>query len=393
MNVHVKEKVAAVEKDVVNWRRYLHTYPEISYQEVETSQFVYDTLESFGNLEISRPTETSVMARLIGGKVGKTLAIRADMDALPIQEENECDYASKNDGVMHACGHDGHTAILLATAKVLTELKDEVAGEIRFLFQHAEELHPGGAQEMVKAGVLEGVDQVIGLHLMSPIDHNFIALGEGAMTANSDTFNLTIIGKGGHASEPDKTVDPIVIGAEIVSNMQHIASRNLGVNDKAVVSVTKFHGGTANNIIPETVKITGSVRTIDGKMRKLIPERIKAIIEGITKAHGATYDLSYNYGYSAVVNDKHVFNNISRISRDLFGNERVLIFPPGSMMGSEDFSAFSTEVPGCFIGIGVGNKEKGIIYPHHHPKFMIEESSLIKGVKLFVTAALEMNNE
>lgn len=387
----VREKVQAIEEDMIQWRRYLHTYPEVSYEEVKTSQFVYDTLQSFGDIEVTRPTRTSVMGRLVGHTPGKTLAIRADMDALPIQEQNDFAYASKNDGVMHACGHDGHTAILLGTAKILAEMQSEIVGEIRFLFQHAEELHPGGAQEMVKAGVLEGVDQVIGLHLLTPIDHHFIAIGEGAMTANSDTFHITIQGKGGHASEPEKTIDPIGIGAEVVSNLQQIPSRNIGVNDKVVLSVTKFHAGTANNIIPSTVEITGSVRTIHEKTRALIPKRVEQIVDGLTKAHGATYDLAYNYGYSAVVNDKHVSKEITRISRELFGNERVLIFSPGSMMGSEDFSAFSNEVPGCFIGLGAGNKEAGIVHPHHHPKFTIEESSLVKGVNIFVTAALEMN--
>lgn len=393
MNESVRKKIEAIEEDVITWRRYLHTYPELSFEEVRTSQFVYDTLSSFGNLEITRPTRTSVMARLIGDSQGKVLAIRADMDALPIQEENDFEYASKNEGVMHACGHDGHTAILLATAKILSELKSEIAGEIRFLFQHGEELHPGGAQEMVKAGVLTGVDQVIGLHLFTPIDHNLIALGKGAMTANSDTFTLTIQGKGGHASQPEKTVDPIIIGAEIVSSIQQIISRNLEVNDKAVLSVTKFHGGVANNIIPSTIEITGSVRTLTEDIRAFIPKRVEEIVDGITKAHGATYELAYNYGYSAVVNDENVLNDILRISKELFGDEHVRMFPPGSMMGSEDFSAFSNKIPGCFVGIGTGNKEKGIIYPHHHPKFTIDEDSLIKGVQLFVSAALEMNRE
>lgn len=391
MESYINTLVKDIEPQVIKWRRFLHENPELSFEEINTSQFVFDTLTTFDNLEVTRPTKTSVVAKLIGVKPGKTLAIRADMDALPIQELNEFDFKSKNDGVMHACGHDGHTAILLGTAKILSELKTELIGDIHFIFQHAEELHPGGAQEMVKAGVMKDVDQVIGLHLMSPIDRNILAIGDGAVTANSDVFHLTVEGKGGHASEPQHTIDPIVVGAQIVTNLQQIISRKLDVNDKAVISITKFNGGTANNIIPNTVKITGSIRTVNEDIRTRIPVLIEQVIKGITSAHGASYDLAYNYGYSAVVNDKALTSEMSQIGEEVFGKGRVLHFPPGTMMGSEDFSAFSNEVPACFLAVGAGNKDDGIIYPHHHPKFTIDESSLVKGVELFVRAGLSLN--
>lgn len=390
---NIQEKVKEIEQQVIEWRRYLHRHPELSFEEVKTSQFVYDTLQSFGNLEIMRPTKTSVMARLIGDLPGKTLAIRADMDALAIQELNDFDFASETDGVMHACGHDGHTAILLGAAHILTLMKKDVAGEIRFLFQHAEELHPGGAQEMVKAGVMEGVDHVIGLHLMSPIETGIIAIGNGAMTANSDTFHISIHGQGGHASEPEKTIDPIAIGVEVVSNLQQIISRKIGVNEKAVLSVTKFNGGTANNIIPSTVQITGSLRTIDEHTREKVKQLIENICHGISHAHGATSEVDYRYGYDAVINDPIITGQISAMAEELFGQPYVHQFPPGTLMGSEDFSAFSNVVPGCFIGLGAGNKEKGIIHPHHHPEFTIDESALIRGVALFVQAGMTLNKE
>ena len=391
MNTTIDKVIKEVEKEVIEWRRYFHMYPELSFKEEKTADFVYEKLEGFGGLELTRPTKTSVMARLVYKNPGKTIAIRADMDALPIQELNDFEFTSKNEGVMHACGHDGHTAILLGTAKVLTQLKDEGVGEVRFIFQHAEELHPGGAQEMVKAGVMEGVDQVIGLHLASPIPVNYLAMGSGAVTANSDVFHLTIIGKGGHASDPSKTVDPIVIGAEVVSNLQHIISRKIGINEKAILSVTKFNGGTANNVIPNTVKLTGSVRTIDENTRKLLPKLIENIISGITAAHEASYELSYNYGYSAVVNNDEITKSMEKIAEQIFEKNKMLTIQPGDLMGSEDFSAFSNEVPGCFVFLGAGNQKNGIVHPHHHPLFTVDEDSLIQGVELFVKTALELN--
>lgn len=195
--IMIHDLIEAVKDEVIGWRRYLHKYPELSFQEEKTAQFVYETLQTFGDLEISRPTKTSIMARLIGQQPGKVIALRADMDALPIEEENDFDFVSQNSGVMHACGHDGHTAMLLGTAKILTQLKNQIKGEVRFLFQHAEELPPGGAQEMVKAGVLEGVDMVIGTHLLSTLPLGKIGLGYGPIMAGADTFAITVVGKGG----------------------------------------------------------------------------------------------------------------------------------------------------------------------------------------------------
>ncbi len=207
---------------LLNWRRHLHANPELSFQEERTSQFVYDTLAGFGNLELSRPTKTSVMAKLTGAKPGKVIGFRADMDALPIQEETNLPYASKVDGVMHACGHDAHTSILLTAAEILSAKQEELSGEIRFFFQHAEELFPGGAKEMVEAGVTDGVDMVFGLHVASQLPRGNVGVIYGPATSNSDQFHLTIKGKGGHSSQPDKTVDSIVISGQIITNLQSV---------------------------------------------------------------------------------------------------------------------------------------------------------------------------
>ncbi|WP_066399581.1 amidohydrolase [Cytobacillus eiseniae] len=384
----IHELTAEMREKVIEWRRYFHKYPELSFQEEKTAQFVYETLQTFGNLEISRPTKTSVMARLVGQETGKVIALRADMDALPIEEENTFDYVSQNKGVMHACGHDGHTAMLLGAAKLLTKLKAHIQGEIRFLFQHAEELFPGGAQEMVKAGVLDGVDQVIGIHLCSPIEVGKIGICHGPATSGSDTFDLKILGKGGHSSEPHAAVDPIAIGAQVINNLQHIVSRNLDPLEKLVVSVTKFHSGTAHNVIPDTAILSGSVRSFHPDIRQQIPGLIERIVKGVTEAHHASFELDYHFGYSSVVNNDRVREIVEETIIDVWGEDTLRTLP--ALMSGEDFSAFSDQVPGCFIFVGAGNKEKGIIYPHHHPRFTIDEDALEIGVELFVQSSFKL---
>ena len=330
------------------------------------------------------------MARLIGQQPGKVIALRADMDALPIEEENDFDFVSQNSGVMHACGHDGHTAMLLGTAKILTQLKDQIKGEVRFLFQHAEELPPGGAQEMVRAGVLDGVDMIIGSHLLSTLPLGKFSLGYGPVMAGADTFNITVVGKGGHASQPELTVDPIAIGTQVVSNLQHIVSRYRDAQEALVISVTQFHAGSAINVIPSKVSIGGSVRSFNPELREEIPNFIERIVKEITEAHGATYEFDYQFGYAPTINDEEVTRLMDETVCEIFGEKSREISKP--IMGSEDFSAFQKVVPGSYIGIGARNEEKGIIYPHHHPQFTVDEQALQIGVKLFVHGTLKMLN-
>jgi amidohydrolase len=384
----IKQLVDEIKEEVIAWRRHLHANPELSFHEEKTAQFVYETLQSFGNLQLSRPTKTSVMARLIGDKPGKVVAIRADMDALPIQEENTFDFASKNPGVMHACGHDGHTAMLLGTAKILSQLRHQIKGEVRFLFQHAEELHPGGAEEMVQAGVMDGVDVVIGTHLWSPLETGKIGIVYGPMMASPDRFFIRIHGKGGHAALPHQTIDSIAIGAQVVTNLQHIVSRNTDPLEPLVVSVTQFIGGTTHNVIPGSVEIQGTVRSFDATLRQNVPKLMERIVKGITEAHGATYEFEYEYGYRPVINDEKVTRVIEETVREVFGEEAIDHLKPN--MGGEDFSAFQQKAPGSFFYVGAGNKEKGIVYPHHHPRFTIDEDALEIGVRLFVHAALKL---
>lgn len=380
-----------IKEEVIKWRRYLHMYPELSYKEEKTSDFVYKTLLSLGNLEVSRPIKNSVIAKLIGNKLGKTIALRADMDALPITEETNVDFASRNAGVMHACGHDGHMAILLGAAKILSQNQDKIIGEILFIFQHAEEQFPGGAKEMVESGVLDGIDEIIGLHLMPMIDAGKIGIAYGPTMAASDSFSLTIKGKGGHAAIPQDTVDSIAIGAEVVSNLQYIVSRNVDPLETVVISITQFVAESAINVIPDQVKMGGSVRSFNPELRKKLPAMIEKIIKGITEAHDAAFEFDYHYGYSPVINTDAVTKMIHKTAAEVVGEDSVERMKP--LMTGEDFSAYLEKTAGCFFFVGVRNEAKGIIHPLHHPLFAIDEDSLDIGVNMLINAAIKLLNE
>ena len=383
--------IDAVRETVIAWRRRLHQDPELSFHEERTSQFVYDTLAGFGGLELSRPAPTSVMARLRTGRPGPVLALRADMDALPIEERNTHPFVSRNPGVMHACGHDGHTAVMLGVARLVGEQRDRLSGEVRFLFQHAEELGPGGAQEMVDAGVMDGVDAVIGAHLWLPLEVGRIGVLSGPAMAAPDTFRLVVRGTGGHAAVPQLSVDSIAVAAQVVTNLQHIVSRNVDPLESAVVSVTMFHAGTADNVIPGVAELAGTVRTFDAALRARIPQLMDRIVRGVTEAHGATYELTYTRGYRAVINDAATASWMQRVIQQEFGPEMLADVRP--TMGGEDFSAYLERAPGAFFFVGARNETAGIVHGHHHERFDIDERSLEIGVRAFVAATLDFLGE
>jgi amidohydrolase len=385
---HLDVLVNEVTDEVVAWRRHLHSHPELSFEEVNTSQYVYDTLTSFGGLDVSRPTKTSVVARLVGPIEGPKLAIRADMDALPIEEETDFEFRSQTKGVMHACGHDAHTAILLGAAKVLTGLREEVRGEIRFIFQHAEELHPGGAVQMVEAGVMDDIDNIIGLHVRSTMESGRLCVSAGPINAASDRFDVTIHGRGGHAAHPHGTVDSVAVAAEVIASLQHIVARNKDPLHPLVISITKIHGGTAYNVIPETVELGGTVRSYNPALRESVPALMERVISGITEAHGATFKFDYRPGYSPVVNDEQLSERVAAVLEQAFGEGNVHPSKPG--MGGEDFSGYLTKAPGTFFHLGAGNAAQGTLYPHHHPKFWLDEEAFKVGVKAFVALGLNL---
>jgi amidohydrolase len=381
----------SVRETVISWRRYLHANPELAFHEERTAQFVADTLASFGELEITRPTPTSVVARLTGSRPGPVLAMRADIDALPIEEKNSHDFISRHPGVMHACGHDGHTSMLLGAARVLCARRDELAGEVRFIFQHAEELNPGGAEELVRAGVLDGVDMIIGAHLWLPMPYGQVGVRSGALMASPDNFTMTITGSGGHAAIPHETTDSIAIAAQVITNLQHIVARNVDPLASAVVSVTRIAGGTTYNVIPGQVELAGTVRTFDPALRARMPELMKRIVAGITAAHGASFTFDWDAGYRPVINDEKASQLLRRAVVRALGSEALVEAVP--TMGGEDFSAYQQKVPGSFFFIGARNEERGITNPHHHECFDIDERALDSGTRIFVAAAVEMLGE
>jgi len=373
-----------LEQQAIAWRRHLHAHPELSFEEVETTAFLEQTLGSFDGLELERPAPTGVVARLRGARPGRVLALRADIDALPIQEETELPFASTRPGVMHACGHDAHTAILLASARVLSERREELAGEVRFLFQAAEEKPPGGARQLVDSGALDGVDLVVGIHLFAQEPLGAISVPAGPRTAAADTFALEIRGRGGHAALPNETVDPIVVAAQVVTNLQQVVSRTVDPIKSAVVSVTRIRAGTADNIIPELVELGGTVRTFDPEVRTSVRESIERIARGVTEAHGATYRFDYNEGYAALHNDAEAAAVVEAAARAELGDDAIRSTPP--IMGGEDFSAYLEKAPGAFFVVGAGAKERP---PHHHPRFTIDEAALRPGIAVFARTALD----
>ncbi len=376
-----------LEARAIAWRRHLHANPELSFAEHETSAFVEHTLRSFGGLEIERPAGTAVVARLHGSRPGKVVVLRADIDALPILEENDLPYASTRPGVMHACGHDGHTAMLLGAAQLLAGRRDELAGEVRFVFQHAEEVPPGGAREVVEAGVLDGADLIAGVHLLSNLETGHVSAAPGAVMAAADLFTLEICGHGGHGASPHETVDPVVVAAQVITNLQHLVSRETDPFDSVVVSVTTLAAGTARNVIPGSARIGGTVRTLSPLRREEVRDAIERVIAGVTSAHRATYRLDYEVGYDPVVNDHAAAAAVQRAVVAELGEEALVEVSP--VMGGEDFSAYGAVAPAVFFWVGTGNEELGTTFPHHHPRFDIDEAALRDGIAVFARTALD----
>jgi amidohydrolase len=373
-----------LEAQTIAWRRHLHANPELSFEEHETTVFIEDALAGIGGLEVERPTATGVVARLRGARPGRTLALRADIDALPITEETGLEFASTRPGAMHACGHDGHTSMLLAAAKVLVERREQLSGDVRFLFQPAEEYPPGGARVLVEAGVMDGVDLVVGAHLLSTLDVGKVAVPLGPVTAAADIWDAEVQGRGGHAARPHEAVDPIVVGSEVVLAFQQLVSRSVDPLKPAVVSVTRFEGGSAHNIIPEAIHLAGTVRTFDPEVRAAARWGMERVLRGVTEAHRATYSFEYLEGYDPVLNDPDAVELVRAAVVAELGEGVLVDYPP--IMAGDDFSAYLSRAPGVFFIVGAGQKGAA---PHHHPRFTIDESAFRNGIAVFVRTALD----
>ncbi|CAA9579117.1 MAG: N-acetyl-L,L-diaminopimelate deacetylase [uncultured Thermomicrobiales bacterium] len=378
---------------VVADRRYLHQHPELGFQEENTARFVAEKLRSFGIETRTGVAKTGVVGLLRGDRPGKTVLLRADMDALPIEELNDVPYKSGTPGVMHACGHDSHTAMLLGVARLLAERKDEIKGTVKFVFQPSEEVPPGGAKPMIEEGVLEDprVDAAFGVHIGQDLPVGTIGVCAGPTNAASDGFIATIKGVGGHAARPHGCVDPIVVAAQCIGALQTLVSREVNPLRQAVITVGSLHAGTVSNIIPEEAIMKATVRTFDEEVRQNLAERIPALITGIAAAMRAEAEVQYRFGYPALVNDPAMTDLVRAVAREVVGPDKVVEREPG--MGGEDMSYFLQRVPGCFFRIGSRNYERGLIHGHHHPRFDIDdEGALPVGVAAVAAVALRFLN-
>lgn len=369
---------AALIEDMRRWRRHLHAHPELGFQEYQTTAFIRSLLEEW-DLPYDAPLDTGTVAHVRGEIPGPVLLIRADIDALPIQEENRVAYASTNPGVMHGCGHDGHTAILLGLAKLLaTRDRSTMRGEIRLVFQPAEELAPGGAVQMVQAGVLDGVHAAAGLHLRSILDTGIIAIGENEVLASDDRFDITITGQPGHAGAPHQAIDALVIAAGLVGQLQTLVSRRVDPLATALVTVGSLHAGEVYNAIAGQARLSGSVRALDPTVRDLLETELSSLTKGFAAAHQATAEVTYHRGSPPLINHPAAVEFVQSAAQAVVGPDHVINHP--ARTGAEDFAYFSEQVPSVYAFIGAGNPSQ---FGHHHPRFDIDEHSLTIGLEFF----------
>ena len=383
MHYEIKEQIAEMRDWLVEVRRAIHSHPELGFEEVETSRLVSEWLERFG-LEVKKGVaKTGVVGLLRGGTPGKTVAIRADMDALPMDEATGVPYASKIKGKMHACGHDAHVTILLGVARFFSSIQDKVKGNIKWIFQPGEEGF-GGGRLMVEAGVLEDpkVDAIFAAHVFPFLSTGQVGISEGKAMASSDKFTLRIIGKGGHGAYPHVTRDPILAAGHVITQVQSIVSRNVNPLDSAVVSFGAVHGGRAYNVIPDEVELNGTVRSLNPEVREQLRSRIEQIARGVVTSLGLDYHYEFEYGYPVLINNPRMSELVVSTCSRAIGKENVVILPPS--MGAEDFAYFLEKCPGAMFRLGVRNEEKGLIQPHHNTLFNIDEEVLPFGVEVFV---------
>ena len=376
-------------------RRDFHMHPELGFREVRTGGIVAKELEALG-IEVTKGVgKTGVVGLLEGARSGPTLLLRFDMDALPISEDTGADYTSTNPGVMHACGHDGHTAIGLTVAKMLHAHREELAGNIKFCFQPSEEglngEEMGGNLMMIRDGVLDGpkVDKTLSLHLWNDQPLGWVNVAKGPVMAGADFFHVKLTGKGGHGAAPHTTIDPVVAAAQIVTALQTIASRNVAPLKSVVVSVTSVQAGTAFNVIPQTAELGGTIRTFDLEVRKMVLQRFEQIVEGIAESMGCQVEITLKQVTPTVQNNDEITSSVLKSAQALFPHTEIDT-ESYLTMGAEDMGYMQEKVDGCYFFIGSANDEKNLNYNHHHPKFDFDEKALISGAALMATAAADL---
>ncbi len=380
----LKEKIQAYARNYhdrfIEIRHHLHAHPELSYKELKTSEFIQQKLNEF-LIPFNVIAGTGVAGIIKGENPdSRVIALRADMDALPIKEENEVAYKSVNEGVMHACGHDVHTTCLLGAAKILNDLKDEWEGTVKLIFQPGEERNPGGASLMMKEGVLENPvpEGIVALHVHPGLETGKLSFRSGRVMASADEIYITIKGKGGHAAAPHLTADTILIASQLIVSLQQIISRNNNPVSPSVLSICSFHGGNTTNVIPAEVKLMGTFRAMDENWRYKAHELITKLTIGLTESMGAEAEINIDVGYPAVDNDENLTPDAKTLSTDFLGAENVS--ETELRMGAEDFGYYTQKIPGCFFRLGVRNESKGIVQNVHTSKFNIDETAIETGV-------------
>lgn len=383
------DKLEQYYEEMVSIRRYLHQHPELSFKEHKTAEYIQTFYKNLGIEVQGNVGGNGVVAKIYGSKPGKTVALRADFDALPIQDEKDVPYKSLVPGVMHACGHDGHTATLLVLAKALNELKDELSGTYVLIHQHAEEYAPGGAAPMIEAGCLEGVDVIFGTHLWAGEPTGKIQYRVGPVMAAADRFEILVQGQGGHGAHPDTTKDAIVTASQIVLNLQQIVSRRVNPVEPAVVSVGSFTAENAFNVIADKAKLVGTVRTFNEKVRDFIETEMDQVIAGTCHLNGSTYEYKYHRGYPALVNHKQETEYLIKVAESVPGVHIVEETEP--QMGGEDFAYYLQKVPGTFFFTGAKPVDPSAGFPHHHPKFDIDENAMLIAAKTLGACAVQVH--
>ena len=386
---YILKEVDEIGPEIKQIREMFHKNPELGFKEYKTSSFVAKYLEDCG-LEVERNVgKTGVIGLLKGKNNSKTVALRADMDALPIKEENKVSYKSEVDGVMHACGHDGHTAMLLGAAKVLSRHKDEINGNIKFIFQPDEEgPEVGGTKELVDEDVLNGVDVIFGLHISTAYPTGTIAINMKETSASADVFEIEILGKGGHAATPHLAVDSIAIAARYIDSIQYLITREIDPMEPIVISIGTINGGFASNVIADKVKITGTIRTQSNEMRSLVPEKMENILKNLTEMAGGSYKFEILPGLPPLINNTDMAEFVYKTCSSITGCKNV-IKKDKPQMGGEDFAFYLQEIPGAMFWLGAENREKGFINQTHSPYFDFDEDALVIGTKAHISLALK----
>lgn len=380
--------------DLILWRHKFHAIPELSFEELKTTEEILRILKELG-LAIRKVgvagKKTGVVAEIEGAGPGPCIALRADIDALPVTEESNKEYSSRHPGIMHACGHDGHIAILLGVASIMKKRAKHFKGRLRFIFQPSEESDKSGAKAMIDEGALDGVSSIFGLHLWQPIQSGHVGYASGTIMAACDKFEITIQGKGGHGAYPHTAMDPIVAASCVINDLQSIVSREIDPLETAVVTVGKVEAGTVSNVIPEKAFLTGTLRSLSENVRKHLQESVIRIAEHTSISHRCSSETKIIEGYPSTSNDPECTKTCVSVVEKILGKECVHEIKPS--MGADDMGIFLERVPGCYFFLGTGNPEKGLIYPHHHPRFDIDDDVLPLGVAILSSIAWRLLSE